>query len=101
MVHASIPTDTDPPYSIINDATNTDQDTTNEDEDTPYDDGDEPECIWYGQCGPGFNPDTNLNCPATNVTKHPQKLTNPTGLKLLQKYCPKLYKGKPEGKDTG
>ena len=87
VIHASIPTDTDPPYDILSD-----EDTTNEDEDTTNED--EPGCVWYGQCGPGFNPDTNLNCPATNETRKPPKLTNPTGLKLLKKYCPKLYKGR-------
>lgn len=81
VVHASIPGNSDVPYDILSS------------EDEAAIDNEEPGCMWYGQCGPGFNPDTNLNCPATNETRHPPKLTNPTGLKLLKKYCPKLYKG--------
>ena len=55
---------------------------------------DEGHCVWYNQCGPGFNPDTNLNCPATKETRNGPKLTDPKGLELLKKYCPDMYKGK-------
>lgn len=54
---------------------------------------DEGHCIWYDQCGPGFNPGTTLNCPATNETRHGPKLTDKKGLGILKKYCPHMYKG--------
>ena len=72
VVHANIP------YEVVD---------SNEDDD-------EGHCIWYGQCGPGYNPETNLNCPATNETRNAPKLTDPEALKILQKYCPDWYHGK-------
>ena len=78
VVHANIP------YDVVGE------------DDTLYDDEDEDagECVWYGQCGPGWNPETNLNCPVTNATKHGPKLTDKQGLDILKKYCPDWYHGK-------
>ncbi|KAK3087273.1 hypothetical protein FSP39_003937, partial [Pinctada imbricata] len=46
------------------------------------------QCIWYGECG--TSPTGKLNCLYEGPAK---KLTDPTGLHLLQTYCPDLYKG--------
>ena len=49
-------------------------------------------CVWYGQCGQGWNRGV-LNCPATNVTRQAPRLTDPDALQILQEYCPSLYNG--------
>jgi len=49
-------------------------------------------CIWYGQCGSGFNQGM-LNCPATTANRNAPRLTDPAALKILQDYCPALYNG--------
>ncbi|XP_052763831.1 NPC intracellular cholesterol transporter 1-like isoform X1 [Mya arenaria] len=50
------------------------------------------QCVWYGQCEKGWN-GGNLNCKATNETITPPKLTNKTGLAIVQQFCPLLYNG--------
>ena len=50
-------------------------------------------CVWYGQCGNGWN-NGALNCLANNKTRKSPRLTDPEGLRILKKYCTALYKGK-------
>ncbi|KAH3710433.1 hypothetical protein DPMN_069915 [Dreissena polymorpha] len=49
-------------------------------------------CVWYGQCGPGFN-GGRLNCPATGSKVNPHKLTDQKALQILRDYCPEIYNG--------
>ncbi|XP_053383047.1 NPC intracellular cholesterol transporter 1-like [Mercenaria mercenaria] len=49
-------------------------------------------CVWYGECGQGYN-QGKLNCPANSTTRTPPKLTDPNGLRILKSYCPNLYHG--------
>ena len=70
---------------------------TSED-DLDLDADDEGHCIWYGQCGKGWNQGA-LNCPVTNKTVKPPKLVDTEGLRILKKYCTELYHGK--GKYSG
>ena len=60
-----------------------------EDEDDSDDDG---HCIWYGQCGKGFNGGL-LNCAATDKTRNPPILTDPKAIEIVKNLCPDFYKG--------
>ena len=51
------------------------------------------QCINYGECGPGFNTQTVLNCPATDENRHGPIMNGTTGLAILKAVCPNLYKG--------
>lgn len=55
-------------------------------------DADEGHCVWYGQCGSGWN-SGRLNCPVTNATRNAPLLTDPKALDILKQYCPDLYHG--------
>lgn len=49
----------------------------------------EGHCIWYGQCGNGYN-----NQPTNCVYNGPAKpLNDSEALQILENYCPELYKG--------
>ena len=52
------------------------------------------QCVWYGHCGPGWNPETSLNCPATDKTRFGPYLNSSRGFDILKRMCPDLYKGK-------
>lgn len=47
------------------------------------------QCIWYGQCGDGYN-NKPTNCVYNGTAK---PLNDPEALQILQKNCPELYKG--------
>ncbi|KAL4217752.1 NPC intracellular cholesterol transporter 1 [Mactra antiquata] len=49
------------------------------------------QCIWYGECGEGYN-QGKLNCPAGNNTT-PRLLQDKNALQILKDICPSIYKG--------
>jgi len=53
---------------------------------------DQPQCVWYGQCGEGWN-SGRLNCPVNKTVQQAPKMTDPDGLRILKSFCPDIYKG--------
>ena len=87
VVHLGTAQD-DPGYAVVDD-------TANENDDPGYRSTDEEldgHCIWYGQCGDGYN-GGKLNCAATDKTRNAPYLTDPKALGLVEKLCPDFYKG--------
>ncbi|WAR17615.1 NPC1-like protein [Mya arenaria] len=54
--------------------------------------GDPGQCVWYEECGKGFN-GGKLNCPAPPSARNAPRLTDPASLQIIKDYCPSLYAG--------
>ncbi|WAR17659.1 hypothetical protein MAR_032253 [Mya arenaria] len=52
--------------------------------------GDPGQCVWYEECGKGFN-GGKLNCPAPPSARNAPRLTDPASLQIIKDYCPSLY----------